>query len=103
MSDLDLGDSHYLNFYSWNPDRELNPQWKDTPDIDKCGATIEHLTPAGKKCIGSVMFNGPGQDVVFYNRTKWTVENWEPLTLSPSVLCSCGDHGFVKEGRWVRA
>mgnify|MGYP001586948463 CR=1 FL=1 len=27
----------------------------------------------------------------------------EFVTLSPSVLCGCGDHGFVREGKWVPA
>lgn len=27
----------------------------------------------------------------------------EFVTLEPSVLCSCGDHGFVRGGRWVPA
>lgn len=34
----------------------------------------------------------------------WQVESWDPLTLSPSVLCNtCGLHGFIREGRWVPA
>lgn len=24
----------------------------------------------------------------------------DPLTISPSLLCSCGDHGFLKQGEW---
>jgi hypothetical protein len=36
----------------------------------------------------------------------WTVEQANPLTLSPSLHCDpaeggCGAHGFVREGRWV--
>lgn len=29
----------------------------------------------------------------------------EPLHIEPSILCpvGCGDHGFVREGRWVSA
>lgn len=28
----------------------------------------------------------------------------EPLTLSPSLLCkTCGDHGFIRGGKWVAA
>lgn len=29
----------------------------------------------------------------------------DPLHVEPSVLCSagCGDHGFVREGRWISA
>ena len=27
----------------------------------------------------------------------------EFITLAPPVLCGCGDHGFVREGKWVPA
>jgi hypothetical protein len=29
----------------------------------------------------------------------------EPLTIKPSVLCpiGCGDHGYIRDGRWVTA
>lgn len=31
------------------------------------------------------------------------IERADPLTISPSILCSdCGTHGFVRDGRWVR-
>lgn len=101
MCDLDLGKGHYLTYYSWNPNRDLNPQWKDVPDIDKCGGVLNHLTPGNKNCAGSIMFDGPLQEKVFPNRAKWTVQSWEPLTLTPSIQCSCGDHGFITEGKWV--
>lgn len=31
---------------------------------------------------------------------KWQVASLEPLTLSPSLLCPCGVHGFIRAGRW---
>ncbi len=46
---IDLGHDHQLKFVGWHPDRELNPQYAHLPDIEKCGATVEHLTPEGKK------------------------------------------------------
>lgn len=34
----------------------------------------------------------------------WTLVSWEPLTIAPSVLCvTCGDHGFIRDGKWVPA
>lgn len=36
----------------------------------------------------------------------WTVDNWDldHFTLSPSVQCTnCGDHGYIRDGRWVPA
>ena len=32
----------------------------------------------------------------------WRVEQVEPLTVSPSILCgSCGTHGFWRDGAWA--
>jgi hypothetical protein len=32
----------------------------------------------------------------------WTVEQKEPLTLSPSIACDCGLHGWIRNGQWVQ-
>jgi hypothetical protein len=34
----------------------------------------------------------------------WTVDQVEPLTLSPSILCgTCKVHGWWRDGEWVSA
>lgn len=101
MDRIDLGHDHYLTFDSWCPDRELNPQYKDYPDVQRWGATIEHpnMQNPEQKHMGGLIFHGEVQDKIS-PYAKWDVESWEPLTISPSVLCSCGDHGFVRNGRW---
>ena len=89
---LDLGDNHLLRFSRHGG--------------DVVGATEEHLRPDGKSCLGHFYFDLPetrdllaGQD-----RPMWTVQSWNPLTLTPSLVCQdCGDHGFVREGKWVPA
>jgi hypothetical protein len=62
-----------------------------------------------------------GKDLLWLHRCKggkWSV-SWidltsgnyhhlvadDPLHVEPSVLCpaGCGDHGFIREGRWVGA
>ena len=88
LDTLDLGDAHVLTFVSY--------------DANRIGATIAHKKPDGSDCGGWLPFAGrafaPGEIAA------WTVECDEPLTLSPSVLCRiCGDHGFVRNGRWIRA
>jgi hypothetical protein len=101
---LDLGDGHSAEWSGWYPDRELNPGLEGIPDVEQWGLTIYHTSPSGAPCAGFVTLDGEVQRQVEPNRTnRWTVEFWVPLTLSPSVLCSCGDHGFVRDGRWVRA
>lgn len=101
---LDLGDGHTLRFTRWAPERDLNPQYADLPDVDRYGAIVSHPRPDGTgTCEGAITFDGPVQRAHDPDRPMWTVEAWEPLTLSPSLLCHCGDHGFVRAGRWVRS
>lgn len=110
--DIDLGDGHLLSYVGWNPDRDINPQYEGIPDIERCGATIYHLNPQGKPCQGFVHFDTPDVQRVFAGANMWTVMSWEPLTLTPSILCKscyppgappCGDHGFIENGKWRRA
>ncbi len=100
---LDLGHDHTLRFSRWAPDRDLNPQYDGIPDVERYAATVRHLTPGGGECMGGITFAGPVQQRIEPNKQTWTVESWDPLTISPSLLCHCGDHGFIREGRWVVA
>ncbi len=62
-----------------------------------------HRTPDGEWCSGFVAFDVPS-DYLTGREPKWQVESFDPLTLSPSLLCrACGHHGFIREGRWVPA
>jgi hypothetical protein len=100
---LDLGDGHTGEFVQWAPDRELNPQHAHLPDVEKYAMLIFHQNWAGGDCVGMVTFAGDVQSKVDPHHATWDVQSREPLTISPSVLCSCGDHGFIRDGRWVRA
>jgi hypothetical protein len=66
---------------------------------------ITHLrVDNGEQCEGFVHFDLPETKHMMPDNHRWKVEQWEPLTISPSVLCRrCGDHGFIREGKWVRA
>lgn len=109
VPDIDLGDDHYLTFVRWAPDDlPANREWlglgpdDPMPVVEKFCATIRHYKPDGELCEGCVTFDGEWARKL-KDGPRWVVESWEPLTLSPSVLCSCGDHGFVRQGRWVGA
>lgn len=100
---IDLGSGHTLRFFAWAPDRDLNPQYEGLADVERAGAIIDHPAPDGSTCSGAVTFDSPTMRALYPEGPLWTVEQDEPLTLSPSVLCSCGDHGFVRDGKWVAA
>lgn len=102
--DIDLGHGHTLTYMGWYPDRELNPQDRGLPDVERYAALIEHVAPNGEPCASAATFAGEVQAQIEPNKPTWTVESWEPLTLSPSLLCRrCGDHGFIRAGKWVTA
>lgn len=87
---LDIGHDHVLTLVT--PDGASEPS----------GADVAHLTPDGRPCAGWIALDVPANDWLSADR-KWQVESWDPLTLSPSLLCGCGDHGFVRNGTWVPA
>lgn len=106
----DLGHGHILRWASWEPDRVLNPQYADVPDIPKAVALIEHPLLPGETqrsclergyCMAAVHPDTPEVQQVLHQRVTWQVLSWDPLTLDPSILCHCGDHGHIRQGRWV--
>lgn len=107
---FDLGHNHVVYFTSWRPDRSLNPQYADIPDIEKYGLVVEHINQqTGKLCVGAITFNteehrrlAAMRPPSAYNEATWEAHSLEPETLhvEPSLLCSCGDHGFIRAGRW---
>jgi hypothetical protein len=101
---IDIGHGHTLRFAGWYPDRELSPQFSDLPDIEKCTAIVDHPAPDGSACSSGAPLDSPGARRLFKERELWAVESWDPLTISPSLLCMrCGDHGFIRDGKWVPA
>lgn len=78
--------------------------WRPTQDAESrtSGAWWRHLTPAGVSCdAGSYIGLDPEVNTA---RACWTVDQADPLSLSPSLLCTrCGTHGFIRSGRWVPA
>lgn len=72
-------------------------------DKDKkwIGINEWHLNPNGELCGGWVPFDVKSDYINPNNPTKWTVESYEPLTLSPSLQCTtCGHHGHIRNNRW---
>lgn len=102
MIPLDLGNGVSLRWMAWAPDRKLNPQFAHLPDVPRYGAIVRHGLN-GNACEAVNVFSGEVQRQLEPNRETWTVENWDPLTIHPSLQCACGVHGFIRDGKWVPA
>lgn len=110
---LDLGSGYALRFTTWRPDRRLKgnrERYAGVPNVERAGAIIRcpHDDPEDAYAGGGITFEIPGHAVFGAGGThrgpRWTVESWDPLTLSPSIqMHPCGCHGFIREGRWVPA
>lgn len=97
---IDLGGSYAYEFIGWAPDRALNPQYDGIPDVERWGALIY----CPHELTGLATFDGEVQRRIDPQSPKWTVESFEPLTLSPSIhRVECGCHGFIRQDRWVSA
>lgn len=100
--DLDLGSGVTL---SWSVAETCG---------DRIGAIVEHPSPrtGTGRCAGAIFFDTPAARAALAEpRNFWQVSSWDPLTISPSVLCrgrnadgsECGFHGFIRGGKWVPA
>jgi len=89
--DVDLGDGHTLT-------------WTYIDGVH-VGGIIRHNadTPTGY-CESHFWFRGV-EMAVREKRSQWDMTGtFECPTLSPSFLCHCQkDHGWIREGKWVRA
>ena len=66
---------------------EHHPKPEDGPGY-YCGGYVRW--DAHEKAKHQLVSGGPGDE--------------EHLTLSPSLLCrTCGNHGFIRDGKWVTA
>ena len=89
---IDLGDNHSMRFLEFEGDAKSAFEYK-------------HFRPDGTECIGHISITGAAWAQAFNNKIEtWDVQSWEPFTCTPSLLCRvCGDHGFITDGKWVKA
>ena len=101
---VNIGHGVAIEFTSWRPDRDLNPQYDGIPDVERYGLIVDHPTLTGGSCTSGITFDTEVARRIEPDKPMWTVESWEPLTLSPSLLCrACGCHGWIRDGKWVPA
>ena len=108
----DLGHDHSMKFFTWDPDLSINPQYAHLAHLIQehpvVGCSIKHKKADGSDCRGAIHFDTPlmrsGPFKQYETKYLWTVHSWEPLHVEPSLLCNaCGDHGHIREGKWVPA
>lgn len=99
--DVDLGSGVFIGWTSYNGAR--------------CGGILIHpiskeINPDTGECSGAFWFKdneflrGENRTESERKRPVWEFNgDFENPTLSPSFLCHCGFHGFIKEGKWVPA
>lgn len=103
---IDLGNGHWARLFieGDNPDSRTYVSPADAP-----AAGFFHVHPSkgqadipeGEPCAGTVTFGDPGRDSK--GRAHWQLHSLDPLHVEPSILCSCGRHGYVRDGKWVEA
>lgn len=102
---IDFGGGVTGYWMGWSPDRSIPSnaeRYAGIADIEKCSLQLGHNKPTGERHEGIITVEHPGSRQVFPEpHALWQVQSWEPLTLTPSVHCSCGWHGFIRGGRWV--
>jgi len=103
----DLGSGFSYTFTGWEPDRDLNPQYEDLPDIPIVGIIIWR----DESALGHCMFDTPEVKKVFPKGPHWTLVSMDPLHIEPSVQMyefKNGEnvpsyHGFIRNGKWENA
>lgn len=105
--EIALGHGHWMRYFRWAPDNlAANRKTYGTPlpRVEKAGAIIRHRKANGRFCESAIHFDVPEMRRGWPDGTFWQVQQWAPLTLTPSLLCRiCGDHGFITDGKWVPA
>jgi hypothetical protein len=77
---------------------------RDGEDLVLTGIITYHRLLNGNCCGGFLSFALPLRPSKHEaDRAVWDVHSLDPLTIAPSVLCHCGDHGFIRDGCWVSA
>lgn len=93
-----LDSENFLTFVYWKDETEpYQALWYHRPRTPK-----EHTLDGLKGwCMGGFGWRNPDA-ADFQGRVTWTLESWEPLTVSPSLLClDCQAHGFIRDGKWI--
>jgi hypothetical protein len=89
----DIGHGHAISWYTRGPDETRVGVLIWHRALDTGDDATEHA--------GGVYFDVP--ESVGLTGARWQLVSLDPLHIEPSVLCSCGDHGFIRDGHWIPA
>jgi hypothetical protein len=88
--DLDLGDGHWIDWMEY--------------EGEKCGGIITHTTAKTETGLCQGTFWLASFKGYTHGHPVWQMSGtFGHPTLVPSFRCHCGDHGFVRDGKWVKA
>lgn len=106
---IDLGGGFAATFFTWDPNRDLNPQYVDVASVERAGIILWKDGVA----IAAPWFDTPETRAIPWTgkRVFWRVVSLDPLHLEPSIQTYRYEgghhvpdhHGFIRGGRWVPA
>ena len=113
----DLNKYHYLGYFHWYFLTSCKYA-RNTHTNGLHGLIQPHLDRYMQWCGGGITFAGhthPGTSDSERKQADWDLLSLHPLHIEPSLLCrshlwrsghdeeECGDHGFIRDGKWVKA
>ena len=75
-------------------------------DTEPYGCILWHRVPVKEMsatpgwCAGGVNWKAIRE---WTPRTLWELVSLDPLHVEPSIRCGCGEHGWIRNGKWVQA
>jgi len=96
---IDLGSEHWAKPWVY----EQGEPWGGFRLLHPKGPSNTGAYADSDYCLGSVAFDIPEAITHNHKGPLWAVQSIDPLTISPSIACGCGDHGFIRDGKWVSA
>jgi hypothetical protein len=103
MSDVGVRDEKQYNAdFPLDFGRNVRGSLLHDKEGNSIGILFVHRLPNDGTCGGSVYW-----DKTWVSRgtrmPTWKLESLDPMTLDPSIRCSCNFHGHITNGRWVFA
>ena len=84
---VQIGEQHFYRLYRGYTSGEI----EGCRILHPKGSNATDSYPNSNWCVGSIDF------------TRWTLHSLEPLHVEPSILCICGSHGYIRNGKWIES